>query len=79
MTVIAYVIVEHDGGWAYKLGDVYSETFRNRDDALRAAKRAAAEQRVPGDEVGITYEEADGTWRSEVSDGHDRPETTVIE
>jgi Uncharacterized protein conserved in bacteria (DUF2188) len=53
MTSIIYVIVEHDGGWAYKLGDVYSETFRNRADALRAAKRAAAEQRVPGDDVGI--------------------------
>jgi hypothetical protein len=79
MTSIIYVIVEHDGGWAYKLGDVYSETFRNRADALRAAKRAAAEQRVPGDDVGITYEDASGVWRSELADGHDRPDTSVIE
>ena len=79
MTNITYVIVEHDGGWAYKLGDVYSETFRDRTGAVRAAKRAAAEQRVPGDDVGITYEDADGVWRSELADGHDRPDTSVIE
>ena len=46
---------------------------------MKAAKRAAAEQRAPGDDVGITYEDADGTWRSELADGHDRPETSVIE
>ena len=79
MTKIEYVIVEHDGGWAYKLGDVYSETFRNRAGAVKAAKRAAAEQRAPGDDVGITYEDANGVWRTELADGHDRPETSVIE
>ena len=79
MTKIEYVIVEHDGGWAYKLGDVYSETFRNRVGAVKAAKRAAAEQRAPGDDVGITYEDANGVWHSELADGHDRPETSVIE
>jgi hypothetical protein len=79
MTKIEYVIVEHDGGWAYKLGDVYSETFRNRAGAVKAAKRAAAEQRAPGDDVGITYEDANGVWHSELADGHDRPETSVIE
>jgi hypothetical protein len=79
MTVITYTIVEHDGGWAYKLGDVYSETFRARDHAVKAARRAAAEQRVPGDDVGITYEDANGVWRTELADGHDRPETSVTE
>ena len=79
MTVITYTIVEHDSGWAYKLGDVYSETFRARDQAVKAAKRAAAEQRVPGDDVGITYEDANGVWRTELADGHDRPETSVVE
>jgi hypothetical protein len=79
MTAITYTIVEHDGGWAYKLGDVYSETFRTHDLAVKAAKRAAGEQRVPGDDVGITYEDANGVWRTELADGHDRPETSVIE
>jgi hypothetical protein len=27
MTKITYEIVEHDGGWAYKVGDVFSEPF----------------------------------------------------
>jgi hypothetical protein len=79
MTRVEYVVVEHDGGWAYKLGDVFSETFKSHDLALRAARRAAREQRVPGDDVGITYEDARGVWRSEFADGHDRPETDVID
>ncbi len=77
MAKIEYVVVEHDGGWAYKLGDVYSETFGSRDAALKAAKRVAGEQRVPGDDVGIVYEDADGVWRSELADGNDRPDTSV--
>ena len=27
MTKVSYKIVEHDGGWAYKVGDMFSETF----------------------------------------------------
>src|SRR6185312_13238106 len=44
MNKVTYQIVEHDGGWAYKLGDVYSETFRTHEEALNAARAAAAEQ-----------------------------------
>jgi hypothetical protein len=79
MAKLEYRIVEHDGGWAYKLDAVFSDTFRHRADAVKAAKRAAAEQRAPGDDVGITYEDANGVWHSELADGHDRPETSVIE
>jgi hypothetical protein len=63
MTDITYTIVEHDGGWAYKVGDVFSETFKTHDAALHAAQRAAGEQRVAGDETGISYEDerASGT------------------
>ena len=28
MAKITYEIVEHDGGWAYRVAGVYSETFR---------------------------------------------------
>lgn len=31
MTRITYEIVEHDGGWAYKVGDVFSEPFPSHD------------------------------------------------
>ena len=41
MAHITYKIVEHDGGWAYKLGDVFSETFPNRGAAVNAAHQVA--------------------------------------
>jgi hypothetical protein len=77
MTKITYEIVEHDGGWAYKVGDVLSEPFPSHDDARRAAERAAHEQVVPGDSTEISYEDKDGRWHDELSTGSDRPQTEV--
>lgn len=77
MSAAHYKIVEHDGGWAYKMGDVFSETFASRQDAHDAAERAAAEQRAPGDDAEIEWEDEKGKWRAEHSDGRDRPVTDV--
>ncbi|MFL5295699.1 MAG: DUF2188 domain-containing protein [Phenylobacterium sp.] len=77
MSHITYRIVEHDGGWAYTADGTYSETFRSHDAALAAARRAAGEQRIAGDTTGINWEDADGRWREELSEGADRPETEV--
>jgi hypothetical protein len=77
MSKIVYEIVEHDGGWAYRVDGVYSETFPSHDLARRAAERAAAEQHVPGATVGISYEDKQGRWHQEVAEGDDRPETEV--
>jgi Uncharacterized protein conserved in bacteria (DUF2188) len=77
MTHVTYKIVEHDGGWAYTVNGVFSEPFPNRATALAAARRAAAEQRVPGRTEVIEYETADGRWLSETAAGNDRPETEV--
>lgn len=79
MSRITYEVIEHDGGWAYKMGTTYSETFPSRTDALAAAKIAAAEQQVAGSTEGIEYEDASGKWHSELSDGTDRPEADVSE
>jgi hypothetical protein len=49
MTKITYHIVEHDGGWAYKVDGVFSEAFPSHDLARKAAERAAREQHVPGE------------------------------
>ena len=76
---VVYRIAEHDGGWAYRVGDVFSETFASRDAALDAAQRAAAEQRIAGETAGIEYETADGEWHEEVVSGGDRPETEVLD
>ena len=53
------------------------EPFSTRAAALAAARRAAAEQRVPGRTEVIEYETPDGKWRSETAAGSDRPETDV--
>jgi hypothetical protein len=42
MARVHYRIVAHDGGWAYKLNDVFSEPFPNKAAALAAAKRVAS-------------------------------------
>lgn len=77
MNKVTYEIVEHDGGWAYRLGATYSETFPSHADALAAAKIAAAEQQVAGRTEGIEYEDAAGKWHGEVAQGDDRPQTEV--
>lgn len=77
MTEITYDIVEHDGGWAYKVGDTFSETFPSHEAALAAARSAAGEQRVAGDTETISYEDKNAVWHREVSDGGDRPTTHV--
>jgi hypothetical protein len=77
MTQVTYRIVEHDGGWAYKLGETFSETFPNHDLARAAAARAAGEQRAPDRTAYIEFENSDGQWITERADGSDRPETRV--
>ncbi|MDR3535360.1 MAG: DUF2188 domain-containing protein [Acetobacteraceae bacterium] len=79
MAKFHYKVVAHDGGWAYKLGDVFSEPFQTRDAALKAAKVVAAEQHVPGDLAQIEYEDAAGVWHIEVAEGGDRPDVDVEE
>lgn len=57
---VTYEIVPHDGGWAYRLDDVYSETFPSKEDATRAAEAAAAKQKV--DRVTVDTNEEDSLF-----------------
>ena len=77
MTKITYEIVEHDGGWAYRVDGAFSETFPTHDEARQAAERAASEQVLPGETTAISWEDKEGRWHDEVSAGTDRPETDV--
>jgi hypothetical protein len=77
MSHVTYTVVEHDGGWAYKVGDVFSETFATRELAHRAAALAALEQQAPGQGGPIEYADRDGRWHEELAAGTDRPETEV--
>ncbi len=78
MAHIHYSVAPHDGGWAYRLGDVFSEPYPTRAAALTAARRVAAEQRIPGDTTLIEFEDEHGVWHIEKSDPLDRPEADVI-
>ena len=77
MSPVIYTVVEHDGGWAYKVGDVFSETFATRRQAHAAAAMAALEQRAPGEGAAIEYEDRSGQWHDELAKGNDRPDTEV--
>jgi hypothetical protein len=74
---ITYEIVQHDGGWAYKVEGAFSEAFPTHAEALAAAQSAAAEQELPGDAETIEYEDEKGEWHSENVSGRDRPHAVV--
>lgn len=77
MSKVVYEVVEHDGGWAYKFNNVYSETYPTHAAAHAAAATAAAEQRVPGPTAVIQFEDEKGEWHEETARGDDRPSTEV--
>ena len=77
MADLVYKIVQHDSGWAYKLGDVYSETYPSHDDAMNAARAAAARQELPGRTGDILYQDAEGKWHRELADGTRHPHAEV--
>jgi hypothetical protein len=77
MSKVTYQIVQHDGGWAYKVDETFSETFPSHDSARKAAELAAKEQLELGATVRISYEDKQGHWHKELSPGGDRPDTEV--
>lgn len=77
VTKVTYEVVEHDGGWAYKVEDVLSEPFPSHAAAHAAAAAAAERQRHAGQTEAILYEDAKGKWHEELADGGDRPDTVL--
>jgi len=77
MTHVIYKVIRHEDGWAYTVGGTFSESFPTHAEALAAARRAAAEQREPGQTEEIEYEDENGNWRRELARGRDRPDTEV--
>jgi Uncharacterized protein conserved in bacteria (DUF2188) len=77
MSEVTYEIVEHDGGWAYKVNGVFSEPFPSHAAALKAAEIAAAEQKTPGETEVIEFEDSKGKGHTETARGSDRPGTHV--
>jgi len=79
MAKLVYHIVQHDGGWAYKVGDVFSESYQTHDAAAAAAHSAAQKQQQADETEVIEYQDRKGKWHTETARGDDRPETSVIE
>ncbi|WP_297368396.1 DUF2188 domain-containing protein [Acidocella sp.] len=79
MSLVHYRVTPHDGGWAYTFDGVFSESFPTREAALKAARRVAREQNVPGEGRVIEFQSADGRWHTEMVTGGDRPVADVIE
>ena len=77
MPHVTYDVVEHDGGFAYKVGDVFSETFPTHQAAHAAAAAAAQRQQLGGNTSAIQYQDGNGHWHEELAEGGDRPETDV--
>lgn len=77
MTKIVYEIVEHDGGWAYRLDDVFSETYPTKELATAAADDVAARQQVSGESGTIQYQDEDGAWHEVDVSGDNRPQVEV--
>ena len=74
---ITYHVVPHEDGWAYRLDDVFSETFPNHAAALEAARLAAQRHEQSDEDRFISYQAQDGNWHHEVAAGKDRPETEI--
>jgi hypothetical protein len=77
MTDVTYEIVQHDGGWAYKVSGVFSQSFPTHADAFAAAQAAAAEQEILGHTRAIEYDDDKGKWHTEIASDRDRPHTFV--
>ncbi len=77
MAHVTYKVVRHEDGWAYTANGVFSESFPTHEEALDAARRVAAEQRLPGQTETIEFEDANGKWHTELALGVDRPDTDV--
>jgi len=77
MSEVNYHVVEHDGGWAYKVGDVFSETFATHDQAAAAARDAASRQMQDADATDILYQDADGRWHKDHTGPADHPHVNV--
>ena len=76
MTKVTYEIVEHNGGWAYRMDGVFSETFPSHD--ARARRPSARRESTSGARRIHRHPlRRQGRWHEGEAVGDDRPETEV--
>ena len=76
---LIYHVDEHDEGFAYRVAEVWSETFPSHEEALQAARAAAKRQRLTGEGAEITFQDENGAWLTQEVSGEERPETGVVD
>jgi Uncharacterized protein conserved in bacteria (DUF2188) len=62
MSKITYRVVKHDGGWRYEANGRYSEQFRTREGARKAARLAATGQAAAIETAPRSSEGNIGQW-----------------
>lgn len=76
---VTYEIVQHDEGWAYRMNGAYSERFDSHDQALEAARIVLDQLRQQDAPARIIYQDENGHWIAEMSNGQDHPEAEIID
>lgn len=69
MSKVTYEIVEHDGGWTYRVNGVFSEPFPSHDFAAKRQSAPPAGNRSLGDTTRISHEDKSGHWHDELASG----------
>lgn len=78
MTEVIYEIGEHDGGWAYKVGNVYSDPIAPAKAFMQPRPKSLWNSACPGETEAIQFEDAKGQWHTETAQGGDRPRPEII-
>ncbi|KRB55056.1 hypothetical protein ASE04_04850 [Rhizobium sp. Root708] len=76
---VTYHVDKHDGGWAYHVDQVWSETFSDHGSALKAARAAASRQGTSDASVLVTYENTSGQWVTELAGNGERVDANVVD
>lgn len=72
MSTLTYRVVQHDGGWSYRVRDAFSETYPTEEQAKRAAEIAAQAHRETGAREPVQHKDEDGRWHKAIPTEDDR-------
>ena len=60
MADLNYHVLEHMGGWDYRIGDSLPYTFTHREEAIQSAKEAPPRHKAMANATTILYNRTDG-------------------
>ena len=77
MSEVTYEIVEHDGGWAYKVDGALSRCSRPMRQRSRQHRPPPLSRKPPARPKRLNTKTRKGKWHTETARGSDRPETHI--